>query len=367
VLTPRRRPSCGRRRRGVAPLDEHDSALAAERLEPVHVRALRELHPQEVAALRRDEARLRQLPLECGAGSVPAFAQCHLHALDRVADRAGGAELGDDRLGDHARRDVGVGGERSDLDDQGRRPGEVADADARADRLRERRGVHDTVPAIQREHRGERLAREPQLDVGIVLEQEELVAVRELDEAPPLLERERASRGVVEVRDDVGELRSRARLERPGERLYVDPVRLQRDREDLGTERPQGEQRSIVGWGLHYDEVALSHRVLEQERVGLQRPVRGDHPIDFDTLPLRDPLAKRFVAGRGPVGVRALRVASECPVGRGTQRVDRDDVERGSAAGERDDGRGGHGQRDHNEPWRRRPRPEQAGPTCPRN
>ena len=104
-----------------------------------------------------------------------------------------------------------------------------------------------TLPGpVEREHRLQRLALEGQLAVGVVLEDPEVVLGGELDQALPLLGRERAAGRVVGVGDDVGEL-DRALGQRRLERADVEPVGLQRDRHQLDAELLQEQQRAVVG------------------------------------------------------------------------------------------------------------------------
>ena len=113
----------------VRALHEHHAALGRAGGQRGDVGALGQVDPEEVAALGRDVAGLGQLPVERGAGGVAALAQRRLDGLDRAVDRARVAELGDDRLGDHVRRDVRLGGALADRRDQllaarrGSRPG----------------------------------------------------------------------------------------------------------------------------------------------------------------------------------------------------------------------------------------------------
>ena len=134
----------------------------------------------------------------------------------------------------------------------------------------------------------------------------------------------------------MGELGARSALERGGERLHVQPVALDRDGKDLGSELAQNEQRAVIRGCLDDDRVAGLDHQLEQERVGLHRAVGGDHLLAIDAVTFGDPVAQGAVAARGPVRERALRIAREGSLGGGAEVVDRDDVERGGAAGERD-------------------------------
>ena len=77
------------------------------------------------------------------------------------------------------------------------------------------------------------------------------------------------------------------RLELRGERLDVDAVRLERNREDLGAELAQREQRAVVGRRLDHHDVAGLDQLVEQERVGLHRAVGGEQPVGLDAVLLR--------------------------------------------------------------------------------
>ena len=147
----------------------------------------------------------------------------------------------------------------------------------------------------------------------------------------------------MEVGDDVGQHRPRAGLERLLERADVEPVRLQRDREDLRAEAAQREQRAVVGRGLHHHEVAGLDEQLEEERVGLHRSVRRDHLRRLHAVLVRDPLDERPVPGGGAVGERATGVLGEGAVRGGAEVLNGDDVERRCAPGEGDGGWSAHG------------------------
>jgi hypothetical protein len=56
-----------------------------------------------------------------------------------------------------------------------------------------------------------------------------------------------------------------------------------------------------------------------------------------------DPLEQVRIAGRGAIGERAGRIALEGALRGGLEVLDRDDVERGGAASERDVGELSHG------------------------
>ncbi len=151
-----------------------------------------------------------------------------------------------------------------------------------------------------------------------------------------LLERQRAAGRVLEVRDDVRERRTRALAERHLERVDLDAVRLERDGEDLRAQLAEREQRPVVGGRLDDHEVARLDELLEQERVGLHRAVRGDDAVRRDVVLRGDPLEEARVPGGRAVGERARGIALEGGLRGGAQVIHGDDVERRSAASEGD-------------------------------
>ncbi len=247
------------------------------------------------------------------------------------------AELEHDRLGEHVGRDVVLGaalGERLDLLGGA---GEVAHPHARAHGLGEGRSVEDPARAVGREHRRRQLGvAEPDQPVGIVLEDPEAVLVRELDQPLALGGRERASGGVVEVGDHVGELH-RAAGERRLEGVQVEPVRLQRHRHQLRARTAEQQQGAVVGGLLDDHAIAGLDHVAEEQRRGLHRAVGDHHLPGVDPVELGgDPLAEPGMADPGAVGERLLPVVGERSVrrladGRGGQ-----DVGARGASGEAD-------------------------------
>ena len=222
-----------------------------------------------------------------------------------------------------------------------RRPDQVADADARADGLGERRGVDDAL-GVHREHRRHRLAAEAQRHVGVVLEDREVVLGGQLQQRLALGQRQRVAGRVLEVGDDVRELRARAaRAEQPRQRLRVDAVGLQLDGVQRRAALAQRQQRAVVGRALDDHVVAGAHEVLEQERVGLHRAVGHEHALGLHAVAVGDPGAQARVADRRAVGGRPGGVAVERARGRVAQALHVDDVERRRAAREGDRRSGG--------------------------
>ena len=157
-----------------------------------------------------------------------------------------------------------------------------------------------------------------------------------------LLARERVAGRVLEVGDDVRELRAQAALEQLRQRVDVDPVGLEVDRHDLGAALAQAEQRPVVRRALHDDRVPGLDERVEEERVGLHRPVRDDDLRHVDAVLLGDPRAQRHVADGGAVRGRARRVLLEglpCSL---AEPVEVDDVRGRRAAREGDEVGRGH-------------------------
>jgi hypothetical protein len=196
---------------------------------------------------------------------------------------------------------------------------------------------------VEREHRRERRAAEAQLDVRVVLEHDEVVLARELQEPVALLAGERVPGRVLEVGDDVRELGPQAALEQLGERVHVDAVGLEVHRHDVRPALAQPEQRAVVGRALDDDGVVRLDERVEQERVRLHRAVRDDDLRRVDAVLLRDPRTQRHVADRRAVGGGACGVLLEGLLRRLTQPLEVDDVRGRRSAREGDEVGGGHG------------------------
>ena len=223
--------------------------------------------------------------------------------------------------------------------DQLGRADQEADADPGAHGLRERGGVdHGPLAAVEREHRRQRLAAKAQLDIRVILEDRERVLARQREQALALGTRQRVAGGVVEVGDDVGELRSDTAVECRREPLEVDSVWLDRDRRERGAVLAQREQRAVVARSFDDHLVAGGDQLVEQERVGLHRAVRDEHLRFLDAVAFGDPAPQREVADGRAVGGHAARVVGERSLRRRGQAVDVDDVERRRSASERDGG-----------------------------
>ena len=115
--------------------------------------------------------------------------------------------------------------------------------------------------AVHRQHRLERLAFEGELAVGVVLEDPEVVLGGELDQPPALLHRERATGRVVGIGDDVDEL-DRPVGERRLQRPHVKTIGLERDRNQLGAQLLQQEQRPVISRLLDRHPRPRLHQML---------------------------------------------------------------------------------------------------------
>src|SRR5262249_26200127 len=152
------------------------------------------------------------------------FAERRTDRGDRTVDVAGDAELVNDSGRYLPGGDVPVGRLLGDLRDQPGRTNEVPDPDAGADGLGEAGRVDDRTERIEGEHRGQRLASEPDVPVGIVLEDREVVLRREGQQRAPLGQRKGDPGRVLVVRDDVGQLRAYPGLQQRPQLVDVDTV-----------------------------------------------------------------------------------------------------------------------------------------------
>ncbi|CPU62865.1 Uncharacterised protein [Mycobacteroides abscessus] len=184
-----------------------------------------------------------------------------------------------------------------------------ADAVARGEGLRERAEVEDAV-LVEGSQRGERLAVEAEQPVGVVLDDEDAVPLRDLEDARSALGGEGHAGGVVEVRDGVEQLDAtpvggEAR-EHLLQRLRDEPVLVEGHVHDVGLVRPEHAQRPDVARRLRDDHVA---RVDEDPRDEVERLLRaGRHDdvvgVALDALEphdVEDPLAQGLVALTGAV------------------------------------------------------------------
>ena len=173
--------------------------------------------------------------------------------------------------------------------------------------------------------------------VRIVLEHDQVVCARDLDDAPAALLRERAAARVLEGRDRVEERRlvtGGERLPRaPPARGPPRPSRAARSRHRAGEDL----QRAVVRRRLDEHARAGPHELLDEEVEALERPARDDDARRLDPVPLRDPLAQRRIAAARPVGEHGGPVARDRGARAVGELVDREALGRGHAAREGDE------------------------------
>ncbi len=156
----------------------------------------------------------------------------------------------------------------------------------------------------------DRLALEAEHPVGVVLEHGRAPVGREVEEAPPILERERAAARVLEGRDRVDDV---ALAERAVDRVDVEAVVRELHLLHLGAELAEDRERAVVARRLHEEARARLHEVARREGEALERPIRDDHAPRVDSMLLGDPLLERRVAagravlkGSRPVALERL-------------------------------------------------------------
>jgi hypothetical protein len=148
-------------------------------------------------------------------------------------------------------------------DDLGRahRP---AEPHAGEEGLREGACLEDDVGGERPKARRPVLA-EGELAVSDVLDEEEALMPRELDEGLSALGREADSRRILVVRDRVQELRRQAARQDSLELVDAESVVIERDAHDLGLEALEGHHGAEVGRRLHRDGVAAIDEDLADE------------------------------------------------------------------------------------------------------
>ena len=136
--------------------------------------------------------------------------------------------------------------------------------------------------------------------VGRVFEEEKAVPVGELHDLLPLRSRARHACGILEIRDDVKELRH-APGERSLERLDIGAVGVDRDADHVRAVAAQQRERPVVRRCLRKDRVAALQHAQAKELNQLERSVAGEDAVGRHTLPLGEPLAQRLETKRRPI------------------------------------------------------------------
>src|SRR5204862_3178153 len=188
--------------------NEGDARLdrAAEQLRGVEL--FREVEPEEVAALGAVPTSLPdELAVERLEHRVAPLTQQPGHALQARLEQPAPKELVHGRLCEQRRRDVRRGDEPFQLRRERLGDDRVADAQARRDRLRERRAVEDVLATLELEHARQPLALEADEAVRIVLENRQRPIAGKLREAPAPLVRERRPGRILEGRNRIEQRR----------------------------------------------------------------------------------------------------------------------------------------------------------------
>ena len=152
------------------------------------------------------------------------------------------------------------------------------------------------LATLELEHARQPLALEADEAVRIVLENRQRPIAGKLREAPAPLVRERRPGRILEGRNRI-EQRRRADA---GQLVDVEPVRVDRDLDELATLGEQDLPRPVVSRPL--DDHRPGGQRREQKVEDLQRAVRDDDAPRLNRVPFRDPLPQRLVPESAPVG-----------------------------------------------------------------
>ena len=147
---------------------------------------------------------------------------------------------------------------------------QVADPHARREDLGERCGTHHAAGRRHRVDGRDAVAREAQLAVRVVLEDDEVVEVGEFGEAMAPGERQVHAGGIVEVRDGVDEFRRRSRvlqfLELRLEEVDAHAVVVECDAVGLRLKLPERTQTTHERWRLADGGVSNVEECLRDDR-----------------------------------------------------------------------------------------------------
>src|SRR5262249_46000529 len=142
--------------------------------------------------------------------------------------------------------------------------------------------------------------------IRIVLEDEQIALARELDEALPALERQRAPARILEGRDRVQERRLTARKLVGNETVVVHPRA-----DDLGAEPAKDLDRTVVRRRLDERRGAGGWGRPREDHDARERAARDNDARRLRPVPSRDPLAQRAVAAAGAVREDDLAVTRD--------------------------------------------------------
>src|SRR5665811_535259 len=166
----------------------------------------------------------------------------------------------------------------------------------------------------------------------------QVVLLRQFDDAPAALDRERAPARILEGGDRVEESRLGPALQLALERLGVEPLVVHRYRAHLDTVIAQNQERTVVARRLdqHAAADAAPEELLGQVDETLQRAVGEQDLARIDRVALAQPLPQWCVAEPGAVRENAGSVALDRALGTVGQQLDGKAFRRRSAASEGD-------------------------------
>ena len=271
--------------------------------------------------------------------ALPPVEGPRLHQL--LVDPAAPDVLLQHPLAERARALVGVLLAGNELRDDLRGPGCPAEPDTRQKSLGGRPCLHDHVRS-ERPQARQRFVAEGQLAVRNVLDDEEAVAARELDERLAALGREGNAGGILVVGDRVEQLRPQAVRQTPLELVHLEPVLVHRHGHDLGLEPPEGHDRAEIRRPLDDHRVTTVEERLADQLERFDPPAR-DQQLVVGGPPVLDGIETSgdgVERARQPLRRRVLecrRLAALGELGEQCRRPAAGERERvGEAAGERD-------------------------------
>ena len=147
-------------------------------------------------------------------------------------------------------------------------------------------GLHDDVRRQAPEAR-ERLVGEGELTVRHVLDDQEPVALRQLDEQRSPLGGEADAGRILVVGDAVDELRAEPARETPLQLLHVEPVLVHRHHDESRLEASERLDRAEVGGAFDDDDVAWVEERLGDQLERLDSPARDQQLVVCGTAALQ--------------------------------------------------------------------------------
>ena len=265
-----------RRARHVRDLGAHGA-----RQHGLRVEALGQRHPRVEAAVGDGPRARGHVLLERGEHRVAALRVHRAEGLDLAVPVVVAQVVGDRHLAHHRRaQDRGLEGQDQLRADRVRRV-RPADAEAGGKHLREGTQVDDALGAVRGDGR-QGIVVEAEQTVGVVLDDQDVLAQADLGDDRAAFGGQRDAGGVVVVRNDVDELDRAARGAHVADRLRQglgnDAVLVHRHVHDVRLACAEHTQRAHVGGGLGEDDVAGIHEELRHEVEGLLA-ARRDHNV----------------------------------------------------------------------------------------